>query len=116
MDALTESNLRLHSINASTFDPKSALPFIRKSVSDETRAAYTRTIREFFAFINGIHPSLVTPSHVIAYRDHLRAKRRAAATVCTRLAIVRSFFEYLKAAGAIALNPASTKLVKPPEL
>ena len=30
--------------------------------------------------------------------------------------VVRSFFEYLKAAGAVALNPASTKLVSPPEL
>ena len=30
--------------------------------------------------------------------------------------MVRSFFEYLKAAGAVPLNPASTKLVIPPEL
>jgi site-specific recombinase XerD len=29
---------------------------------------------------------------------------------------VRSFFEYLKAAGVVPLNPASTKLVSPPEL
>src|SRR5215216_1847251 len=43
-------------------------------------------------------------------------KRRKANTVATKLAIVRSFFEYLKAGGVIALNPASTKLVTPPEL
>jgi site-specific recombinase XerD len=30
--------------------------------------------------------------------------------------VVRSFFEYLKASGTISLNPASTKLVRPPEL
>src|SRR5215204_3325622 len=33
-----------------------------------------------------------------------------------KLSVVRSFFEYLKAAGVISLNPASTKLVSPPEL
>lgn len=36
--------------------------------------------------------------------------------MATKLAIVRSFFEYLKAGGLILLNPASTKLVTPPEL
>jgi site-specific recombinase XerD len=30
--------------------------------------------------------------------------------------VIRSFFEYLKAGGVIPLNPASTKLVTPPEL
>ena len=37
-------------------------------------------------------------------------------TVAFKLSVVRSFFEYLKAAGAVSLNPASTKLVSPPEL
>jgi Site-specific recombinase XerD len=32
------------------------------------------------------------------------------------LSVIRSFFEYLKAAGVVPLNPASTKLVSPPEL
>ncbi len=99
------------------FELALARPFIYKSVSDETRAAYTRALREFFAFVGGIHPALVTPADVIAYRDHLRAKRRRKAnTIATKLAIVRSFFEYLKAGGVIPLNPASTKLVTPPEL
>lgn len=99
------------------FDQKLTQPFIRKSVSEETRSAYTRAIREFFAFVNNIHPKDVTPSQVINYRDHLRVnKRRKANTVATKLAIIRSFFEYLKAGGIITLNPASTKLVTPPEL
>jgi integrase/recombinase XerD len=101
----------------SRFDQKLAQPFIYKSVSEETRSAYRRAIREFFAFVGGIHPAQVTPADVIAYRDHLRTgKRRKANTVATKLAIVRSFFEYLKAGGIIQLNPASTKLVTPPEL
>ena len=101
----------------SSFDLKLAQPFIYKSVSEETRAAYHRAIREFFQFVGGLHPARVTPADVIAYRDHLRIKRRRKAnTIATKLAIVRSFFEYLKAGGHIPLNPASTRLVTPPEL
>jgi integrase/recombinase XerD len=40
----------------------------------------------------------------------------SAATVSFKLSVIRSFFEYLKAAGGVPLNPASTKLVPPPEL
>src|SRR3712207_1160630 len=99
------------------FDLALARPFIYKSVREETRAAYTRAVREFFAFVGHVHPAQVTPADVIAYRDDLRTrKRRKANTVATKLAIVRSFFEYLKAGGIIPLNPASTKLVTPPEL
>jgi integrase/recombinase XerD len=99
------------------FDPQLARPFIYKSLSEETRAAYRRAILEFFAFVGQLHPKDVMPADVIAFRDNLRIKkRRKANTVATRLAIVRSFFEYLKAGGIIHLNPASTKLVTPPEL
>ena len=99
------------------FDLKLAQPFIYKSVSEETRAAYTRAIREFFHFVGGIHPNRVTQADVIAFRDHLRIKeKRKANTVAMKLAIVRSFFEYLKAGGHLPLNPASTRLVTPPEL
>jgi site-specific recombinase XerD len=102
---------------ALSFDLKLAQPFIYKSVSEDTRSAYTRAIREFFAFVAHVHPSQVAPSDVIAYRDHLRInKRRKPNTVVTKLAIVRSFFEYLRAGGVITVNPASTKLVTPPEL
>src|SRR4051794_12666537 len=74
----------------SRFDAKLAQPFIYKSVSEETRSAYHRAIREFFAFVGGIHPVRVVPADVIAYRDHLRiGKRRKANTVATKLAILR---------------------------
>jgi site-specific recombinase XerD len=99
------------------FDPQLARPFIYKSLSEETRAAYHRALTEFFAFVGQVHPKDVTPQDVIAYRDHLRVqKRRKANTVATKLAIVRSFFEYLKAGGIVPLNPASTRLVTPPEV
>lgn len=99
------------------FDLKLARPFITKSVSEETRSAYRRAIREFFLFAGNVHPSQVTPALVIAYRDHLRTTKRCRPnTVATKLAIVRSFFEYLRAGGLIVVNPASTRLVSPPEL
>jgi hypothetical protein len=98
------------------FDLAQAGPFIYKSVSEETRVAYRRGIHEFFQFVGGVHPSLVTPTDVIACRDHLRIKKqRKANTIATKLAIVRSFFDYLRAGGVISLNPASIRLVPPPE-
>jgi integrase/recombinase XerD len=97
------------------FDPSIARSFVLKSVSEETREAYQRTLRQFFAFVNNIHPTQVTPAHVIAYRDHLRTTlKRKGSTVATKIAIVRSFFAYLVAGGMIPLNPAAAKLVPVP--
>jgi integrase/recombinase XerD len=98
------------------FDPRSASPFVNKSVSEDTRRAYRRAVADFFQFVGGKHPTEVVPADVIGWRDHLRARRKRAATVAFKLAVIRSFFEYLKAGGIIPLNPASTKLVTPPEL
>lgn len=50
------------------------------------------------------------------WRDHLRVQRKRPATLAFKLAVVRSFFKYLRAAGVIPLNPATTKLITPPEL
>lgn len=98
------------------FDPRSATPFVNKSVSEETRRAYRRAVSDFFHFVGAKHPSEVVPDDVLKWRDHLRSHRKRAATVSFKLSVIRSFFEYLKAAGVIPLNPASTKLVPPPEL
>ena len=101
---------------ARRFDPKSATPFVNKSVSEQTRHAYGRALREFFQSAGMKHPSEVVPNDVLLWRDRLRSQRKSAATVAFKLSVIRSFFEYLKAAGAVPLNPASTKLVSPPEL
>lgn len=98
------------------FDPRSAAPFVNKSVSEETRRAYRRAVADFFQFVGGKHPTEVVPIDVLSWRDHLRRSRKSAATVSFKLSVIRSFFEYLKATGIIVLNPASTKLVTPPEL
>lgn len=73
-------------------------------------------MREFFQSIGMKHPSEVVPQDVILWRDRLRSQKKSAATVAFKLSVIRSFFEYLKAAGTVPLNPASTKLVSPPEL
>jgi integrase/recombinase XerD len=98
------------------FDPRSAIPFVNRSVSEETRRAYRTAVADFFQFIGGKHPAAIVPADVLRWRDHLRSGRKRAATVAFKLSVIRSFFEYLRAGGVIALNPASTKLVPPPEV
>jgi integrase/recombinase XerD len=115
-EALTSEIFRGGELSQKRFDPKSASPFINKSVSEATRRAYGRALREFFQFAGMRHPLEIVPNDVVLWRDRLRSQKKSAATVAFKLSVVRSFFEYLKAAGAVPLNPASTKLVSPPEL
>jgi integrase/recombinase XerD len=115
-EALTPEILRGGEASARRFDPKSAAPFVNKSVSEATRRAYGRALREFFQFAGMKHPAAVAPQDIVLWRDWLRSRKKSAATVAFKLSVIRSFFEYLKAAGVVPLNPASTKLVTPPEL
>lgn len=105
-----------HKMLPQRFDHRLANGFYHKSVSDETRRAYRRAVQSFFQFTRDLAPAFVTAEHVLAWRDHLRAQKKRAATIAFNLSVVRSFFEYLKAGGYVLLNPASTKLVPPPEV
>lgn len=98
------------------YDPRLAGTFSDRSMSEETRRAYRRVVTEFFRFVGGRHPTEVTPAHVLRWRDELRGKKRKSSTIALKLAIIRSLFEYLRATGVVTLNPASTKLVPPPEV
>src|SRR3954453_12275472 len=80
------------------------------------RYSAAEAVREFFQSAGMKHPAEIVPNDVVLWRDRLRSQRKSAATVAFKLSVVRSFFEYLKAAGAVVLTPASTKLVSPPEL
>lgn len=115
-EAITPEILRGGEVPSKRFDPKSASPFVNKSVSEATRRAYRRAVANFFQFTGGKHPTDVAPADVVLWRDHLRSRRQKPSTVAFKLSVVRSFFEYLKVAGSVPLNPASTKLVSPPEL
>jgi integrase/recombinase XerD len=96
------------------FDWRLANPFIYKSLSLETRAAYRRGLEQFFRAVGWLHPAEITKEHVLAYREQLLRDGRQARTIRQRLSVVRSFFDYLQADGLIGRNPASTKLVTPP--
>ena len=93
-----------------------AQAFVLKSNSPETRRTYEGHIREFFIFHNSRHPVDISPFDVIRWRDTLIRLGNRPSTVATKLSVIRSFFDYLRAAGVLDKNPASTRLVPPPDL
>ena len=101
---------------AGKFELQMAAPFIAKSLSGATRQTYEFAIREFFAYVDWLHPAQVTPDDVRRWRDELVQAKRRPATIALKLSVIRSLFEYLKAAGLVSLNPAATRLVPPPEI
>ena len=98
------------------FDSRVAATFCERSVSEETRRAYRRVVKEFFSFHRQKEPAEVTPADVRRWRDHLIGRKRSASTVSFKLSVVRSLFDYLLAGGYVQANPALTKLVPPPAL
>ncbi|NJM52146.1 MAG: tyrosine-type recombinase/integrase [Blastocatellia bacterium] len=96
------------------FNPKIMTPFFERSVSEETRRAYRRVAKEFFAFLRHKHPAEINQGDVQRWRDHLIALKKSDATVRLKLSVIRSMFDYLKIAGIVDRNPALTKLVRPP--
>jgi integrase/recombinase XerD len=93
-----------------------ARAFVLKSNSPETRRTYEGHIKAFFQFHNFKHPANISAIDVIRWRDSLIRRGSRPATVTTKLSVIRSFFDYLRADGIVEKNPASTKLVPPPEL
>lgn len=89
--------------------------FAQRSLSDHTRRAYTRIIRQFLSDIR-VDPRLVTPRIVTEWRDELIRRKQKPNTVTLKLAVVRTFYDYLQAGGYVAINPATTKLVPTPAL
>ncbi|MGI8466862.1 MAG: tyrosine-type recombinase/integrase [Pyrinomonadaceae bacterium] len=94
--------------------------FVLKSPSAETRRTYRNTLLEFGRFYKSRHNlemnfSRVTLDDVQAWRDYLMKEGKRSHTVSTKLAILRSLFEYGRAFGLFERNPASAKLVPPPK-
>lgn len=90
---------------------KTVRPFVEKSLSDETRRAYGRVIKEFFSFHRSVEPAEIKPLDVIRWRDALIEKKKSVATGSFKLSVVRSLFEYLKVGGFVTNNPTLSKLV-----
>ncbi len=99
------------------FDLRTVAPFHERSVSEETRRAYRRVVKEFFTYFRFRHPAEIAPAEILAWREHLRTvKKRSASTVALKLSVIRSMYDYLQLAGYVSQNPALTKLVPPPAL
>lgn len=97
-------------------DARVAAAFCERSTSAETRRAYRRVVREFLRFNNERHPDEITSADVLRWRDALLLESKRAATVVFKLAVVRSFFDYLRLGGHVTINPAAMKLVPPPHI
>ena len=80
-EALTPEILRGGESPVGRFDPRSVAPFVNKSVSEATRRAYGRALREFFQFAGMKHPAEVVPADVLLWRDRLRSRKKSASTV-----------------------------------
>lgn len=93
---------------------RAAAVFCERSVSEETRRAYRRVVKEFFRFVDVTDPDEVTVTDVLRWRDFQLAQKKSASTVTFKLSIVRSLFDYLQAGELVTRNPALSKLVPPP--
>jgi site-specific recombinase XerD len=81
--------------------------------SPRTVATYQAQVRDFLAWCQaqGLHPALATEDDLKAYRAHL-VERYARATVATRLAAIRRFYQAAVWRGYRPDNPAAG--IRPP--
>jgi site-specific recombinase XerD len=81
--------------------------------SPRTVATYQAQVRDFLAWCQaqGLHPALATEDDLKAYRAHL-VERYARATVATRLAAIRRFYQAAVWRGYRTDNPAAG--IRPP--
>ena len=80
-----------------------------KNMSENTKKAYTRDIRNFEIFINGRGTENledVANTQLLAYLMELRNQNMSKATLNRKLASLRAFYHYLQKNGRIAENPA----------
>lgn len=88
-------------------------------ISDNTKRAYERDLKDFFQVdaLEGLPLERllqVQPADVIAFRDRLQEEGKTPATICRKLSAIRSMYDHLRAAGLIDRNPADPKLVRSP--
>ena len=64
-EALTPEILHGGEVERKRFDPRSAAPFVNKSVTEATRRAYGRAVLEFFQSAGMKRPTEVVPADVV---------------------------------------------------
>ncbi|MEO6589799.1 MAG: tyrosine-type recombinase/integrase [Pyrinomonadaceae bacterium] len=108
------------STNVPATDDDLTKAFVLKSPSVDTRRTYRNTLLEFARYYRKRHQremifAQVTFTDVQVWRDFLISEGKRPHTISTKLAILRSLFEYGRAFGLFERNPASAKLVPPPK-
>jgi site-specific recombinase XerD len=83
--------------------------FVETIRNQNTRHAYARAVRDFFAWCDakGLSLSEIEPIGVSAYVEQLTAEREPA-TVKQHLAAIRMLFDWLVTGGIVPFNPASS--------
>ncbi len=82
--------------------------FTAKIENKNTRDAYTRDVRAFFAWCDDrglTELAGIQPLHIAAYREHLK-KRYAVQTVKQHLSAIRELFDWLVEGHVMEANPA----------
>lgn len=89
--------------------------FLRNFTSYCTLIAYKRDIEDFFSYYDGTfaHPSEITLSHLIRYRDNLIYNGLSSSSINRKISSLKSLMNWFVNQGLISNNPsASLKLPK----
>ncbi len=98
---------------------KEIQPFLMNQLSDHTRRAYETDLKQFFFFLEGKIDSVtltaLRPEHIILFRKYLEEGRLTGrpmekSTINRKLAVVKSFLNWLRLNHVLNDNPA--QLVK----
>jgi site-specific recombinase XerD len=94
---------------------KEIQPFLQNQLSDHTRRAYETDLKQFFGYLQSKISleslSALRPEHIILFRKFLEEGRISGkpmekSTINRKLAVVKSFFNWLKVNGLVTDNPA----------
>ncbi len=114
-----DKSLDLSGSNLRSMLHQAVRSWLGKTPSKLTRVNYQRDIRFFFSFAEIPADELeqllaVRPELVAAWRDSLRERGLANATIRRKMTVLRSLYSYLQTYGYVGANPAHGKFVKAP--
>ena len=99
--------------------PKPAAAALAGFISENTKRAYERDLKDFFrtedlSTLKVQEIIAVQPGDVVTFRDRLIADGFKPSTICRKLSAIRSMYDHLRASGTVERNPADPKLVRSP--